>query len=155
MFVMTAKVNKRKLLILLAALIALAAAVSLIVSSVKKGAAASGGAVVKDNGQRVAYLRSLGWEVAEEPVDQQSILIPRDFSGVYAEYNKLQKAQGFDLEKYGGMEAMRYTYSVTNHPTGDTSVVADIIVYRNEVVAGDVQSTALDGFMAGLSYPKS
>jgi len=30
-------------------------------------------------------------------------------------------------------------------------VVADIIVYRNKVIAGDVQSTALNGFMHGLN----
>ena len=32
-------------------------------------------------------------------------------------------------------------------------VVADIIVYRNRVIAGDIQSNALDGFMVGLKYP--
>jgi hypothetical protein len=34
-------------------------------------------------------------------------------------------------------------------------VVADIIVYRNRIIAGDVQSAALDGFMTGLGFPKS
>ena len=32
---------------------------------------------------------------------------------------------------------------------------ADIIVYRNEVIAGDVQSTALDGVYGRLEYPKT
>jgi len=49
------------------------------------------------------------------------------------------------------MEAMRYTYEILNYPTGDKGIVADIIIYRNSVIAGDVQSTALNGFMHGLN----
>jgi len=47
------------------------------------------------------------------------------------------------------MEAVRYTYKVLNYPNAE-NVVADIIVFRNEVIAADVQSTSLDGFMHGL-----
>ena len=35
----------------------------------------------------------------------------------------------------------------------DDPIVADLVVYRNEVIAGDVQSTRLDGFMHGLAFP--
>ena len=30
-------------------------------------------------------------------------------------------------------------------------MVADIVVYGDEIIAGDVQSTAIDGFMEGLT----
>ena len=49
---------------------------------------------------------------------------------------------------------MRYTYKILNYP-GEADVVADIIVFRNQVIAGDVQSVALYGFMHGLSMPES
>ena len=45
-----------------------------------------------------------------------------------------------------------YLYKVLNHPK-ETEVFADIIVYRGRVIAGDIQSAALDGFMNGLEYP--
>ena len=48
----------------------------------------------------------------------------------------------------------RYTYQITNYPNSSDQVVADIVVYRNRIIAGDVQSTALDGFMHGLAFPK-
>lgn len=112
-------------------------------------------AVVKSNDDRIAYLESYGWEVAEEPIEEVTIVIPQNFDDIFQGYNDIQLEQGFDLSKYAGLEAVRYTYSVTNYPTGETNIVADIIVYRNEVIAGDIQSTALDGFMHGLSMPQT
>ena len=50
------------------------------------------------------------------------------------------------------MEAVRYTYRILNYPENE-SVVADIIVFRNEIIAGDIQNNSLDGFMAGLKFP--
>ena len=110
-------------------------------------------AVVKSDDDRVAFLRSLGWDVSDTPVEEQTVLVPTDFSGAYSDYNDLQLTQGFDLSKYGGLEAVRYTYEVYNHPDSTDTVVADILVYRNEVIGGDVKSTSLDGFMQGLAYP--
>ena len=110
-------------------------------------------AVVKSNDDRVAYLQSLGWKISPDPVDEQTITIPHDFTGVYGEYNELQITQGFDLREHAGHEAVRYTYEVENYPNAHDTVYADIIVYRQKVIAGDVQSAALDGFMHGLEYP--
>lgn len=157
MFVFTAKMDRKKLLV--AALIIIAVAAAILVLAVIHGASSvqtlSTSAVVKTNKQRVEYLESLGWEVASEPLDEQTIIIPEEFSAVYEEYNELQKSQGFDLTKYCGSEAKRYTYSVSNYPGAEEQVVADMIVYRGRVIAGDVQSTALDGFMQTLDFPKS
>lgn len=156
MFVFTAKLNKRKLILALLIILVLVAIIVIATASGDSGdsSAASLSAVVKNNEQRVAYLQSFGWEVAEDPLEEQSIVIPKTFDDVYAGYNEIQLSQGFDLSEYGGLEAVRYTYSVLNYPTGDDTIVADIIVYRNQVIAGNVQSTALDGFMSGLAFPK-
>ena len=153
MFIYTAKFNKKKALILILAAIVVLVAIILLVS--KNGAdnsaeAARLSAIVKNNDQRVAYLNSMGWEVSAQPLDEQKVVIPKQFSDVYKKYNELQQSQGFDLKKFGGIEATRYTYMVTNYPGSAEHVVADMIVYRDEVIAGDVQSTVVNGFMQGL-----
>ncbi len=156
MFIFTTKVNRKKLLtgtvFILAVII-----IAVIITAAAKGQRqeASLTSVVKTNEERAEYLRSLGWEVSGEPIEEQVITIPSEFDDVYKEYNDLQLSQGFDLTKYAGLEAKRYTYEVTNYPGTADRVVADIIVYRNRIIAGDVQSAALDGFMTGLGFPKS
>ncbi len=155
MFIFTAKFNKTRAVI---AVIILAAIICGIIfyAGTRSRSSQTGTfeAVVKNNEQRVEYLNSLGWEIDPKPIEEQAIIIPRSFTDVYMEYNDLQISQGFDLSKYGGCEATRYTYKVTNHPDDAKNVVADIIIYRNRVIAGDVQSALLDGFMHGLEYPK-
>ena len=48
------------------------------------------------------------------------------------------------------MEARRYSFRVLNHPSGEENIVADLVVCGQTVIAGDIQSTAMDGFMTGL-----
>ena len=161
MFILTAKFNRKKAIAIIVALAVLLIAIILIAANTGKNKsteneeAAALSAVVKNNEQRVNYLNALGWEVEKTPVEEQTVVIPRAFTDVYEDYNALQKAQGFDLSTYGGLEAVRYTYKVLNYPDTEETVVADIIVYRNEVIAGDIQSNALDGFMVGLEFPST
>lgn len=158
MFVFTAKFNKKLALTIIVALGVILCVIILIAGAGNKNESAETithlySSDLRSNSDRVSYLKSLGWEVSEEPIDEQIIVIPRDFTGVYDEYNELQQNQGFNLADYGGMEVTRYTYEVRNYPTGETGVVADIIVYGNTIIAGDIQSPALDGFMHGLEMP--
>lgn len=158
MFIFTTKFNKKKAIVAVLVLAAILIAIILIAASNDRANAeetAALSAVVKNNDQRINYLKALGWEVDKTALEEQNIVIPRDFSDVYKKYNEIQLAQGFDLSKYGGIEATRYTYKVLNFPGTSGNVVADIIVYRNEIIAGDVQSNALDGFMVGLEFPSS
>lgn len=155
MFIVTAKLNKKKLLggIILAAII-LCAAIIVIGSASKKGNKNSADPdmhqSVKSNNERIEYLKQFGWEVSDEPIETLEITIPREFPEVYKKYNEVQLKQGFDLSEYGGMKATRYTYRILNYPSNNTDVVADIIVCNDCVIAGNIQSTALDGFMHGL-----
>lgn len=146
MFVMTAKLNKKKLAAVLLAVILVIVAIVVALNVI------GGSSVQKIRGSEdaAAYLQSLGWQVASEPVEVQQIVIPRQFTGVYESYIALQQKQGFKLEEYGGMSATRYTFRILNYPGGGDGIVADIIVYGSSVIAGDVQSTAIDGFMEGL-----
>lgn len=158
MFVVTARLNKKKLVICILILAAIAAVVLVLTGSGRKAQAASLPkltAKVKSNEQRVSYLQGLGWEVSQTPLEEQEVTIPKTFNEIYTSYNELQKAQGFDLTDYAGLRVTRYTYEVRNYPDASDTVVADLLVYKHKVIGGDVQSTALDGFMQGLEYPAS
>jgi hypothetical protein len=150
----TAKFNRKKAVIAVLLLAAVLCAIIIIAGRFGLGRAggadASLSAVVRNNRQRVGYLESLGWRVDEDALDEQKVKIPISFSDVYLKYNALQIAQGFDLTRYGGLEATRYTYKVKNHPSSENDIVADIIVYKDKIIAGDIQSCAPDGFMNGL-----
>lgn len=163
MFVFTAKFNKRKAVAIVLVLAVILAAIVLIAGFVKNGDSApdtADGHTVADLSRSVrspedivTYLNALGWLVAEEPLEQQEIVIPREFTGVYADYAQLQTEQGFTLEDYYGMEAIRYTYQVLNYPAGEGNVVADVVVCGGEIIAGDIQCIASNGFMHGLDFP--
>ena len=81
------------------------------------------------------------------------MLIPKEMDESYNEYLALQSGQGFDLEKYTGKRAKRYTYEITNYPTGEAGVQVNLLIYKNTVIAGEVLSPQLDGFLHGLAMP--
>lgn len=109
------------------------------------------GADLSTNEKRVAFLKSLGWEVDEEPVEIVEVVIPQTFNAVYKNYNEIQKAQGFDLTKYRGARAKRWTYNVKNYPGAAEGIHANLLIYKNKLIGGDVSSVAINGFMQGLS----
>jgi len=148
MFFWTVKLNKRTAVgIVLAIAAALIALIFLFGRSEAEGAFRTNR--MSQPEERISYLAKLGWEVDPESEVAKTVLIPQSFTGVYADYNKLQKEQGFDLELYRGTEVEMYCYNVTNYPASDT-VLATLYVAGGKVVAGDIHSTALDGFMHAL-----
>ena len=56
------------------------------------------------NEERVAYLRSLGWEVEPEPIETLQFLLPAELEEPYRSYNELQLSQGFDLTNCCGKQ---------------------------------------------------
>ena len=158
MLIVTAKVPKRKLAfgVALAALACCCALVlNLGTSAVREVASPSvpDPKGVKTNEDRVAYLADFGWQVSPEPIATQEMLIPKEMDESYNEYLALQSGQGFDLEKYAGKRAKRYTYEITNYPTGEAGVQVNLLIYKNTVIAGEVLSPQLDGFLHGLAMP--
>lgn len=128
---------------------ALAAALLLLCGSLSRNEPA-GKEVLTDNEDRVQFLAELGWTVQPEPLSRQEIILPREFSPVFESYNRLQQQQGYDLQDYKGLTVTLYTYQVTNWPEQELTVLADLYIYRNRVIAGDIHATAMDGFMIGL-----
>ena len=108
---------------------------------------------VRDNQDRIDYLAAYGWQVSPEPIASQELLVPEEMDESYSEYLAVQREQGFDLEKYAGKRVKRYTYEVTNYPTGETGVQANLLLYKNTVIGGEVLSPRLDGFLHGLAMP--
>lgn len=103
----------------------------------------------------MAFVSQYGWEVNEEPVEVQEVIIPQEFDDTYTAYNEIQKAQGFDLTVYAGLRAKRWTYTVENYTGYENKdcIHVNILVYDGLVIGGDVCSVELDGFMHGFSKP--
>ncbi len=98
------------------------------------------------------FIGSFGIEVTAEPVEVMEVEIPSKFDAVLEEYEKLQKEQGLKLSKYKGKSATRYTYEVLNYPKdteGNPSgkVFLNIIVCGKKVIAGDICSAEMGGFV--------
>ncbi len=147
MFVCTLKWNKKTalMIILITALVLCLLIVAIGLSGRR------GGCKAETNEERIEFLQSLGWEVEPDPMDFRDVVIPKEFSPVYEQYNDLQKAQGYDLSKFCGQSATLYTYRVTNYTGYDGNVVAELYVIDGRIAGGDVHSLELDGFMHGLS----
>ncbi len=150
MFVLTFKWNKKTALLIVVAVAVLLCAVIFSIGAGGSSGGGAGSAKVKTNEDRVKFLENLGWEVNETPVDEKKVVIPKEFSDVYDTYNRMQLDQGYDLTQYRGMEAIIYTYTVTNYTGYSGNVVADLYIRSNEVIGGDIHSLAIDGFMHGL-----
>lgn len=158
MLIVTAKVPRRKLAlgVAAAALICccgVAANFEPVPIRQAAAAAAPDPKGVRSNGDRVEYLEAYGWEVAAEPLTSQELLIPEEMDESYDDYLELQAQQGFDLSQYAGKRVKRYTYEITNYPTGETGVQANLLIYKNRVVGGEVLSPQMDGFLHGLAMP--
>lgn len=109
---------------------------------------------IETNEQRVDYLESLGWEVVPDPIETLEILLPEEMSEAYAQYNALQKEQGFDLTDYLGQRIQRFTYRVTNYPNTENDVQANLYLCAGTVIAGDLFSAGEEGFQTTLSFPE-
>jgi hypothetical protein len=109
MFVYTAKLNKRKALLSVIIFALIIMLIIILVSVLRDGGGSSviSEDKIKDSGDVILYLNSLGWETEKEPLEIKEIVIPREFTGVYADYIDLQKSQGYTIDQYGGLEATR------------------------------------------------
>ena len=151
MLVMTAKVDKKKIAVILAAAVLLIAGILLLAGGRQSQSTA---ATVGSNDARVAFLKNFGWNVAASPVESSQVRIPSEPSEVFDRYNALQKSQGYDLSAFSGKTVMRYVYKINNYPGATEPVYATVLVYRNQIIGGDITDTAARGVVRGFSMPK-
>ena len=151
MFLMTAKVDKKKTAIIISAIIVAIAALILVF----KGADATPtvSTNVSNNDQRVAYLKSFGWDVTTSPAESSQVRVPQQGNEIFRRYNELQKSQGYDLSQYAGKTVMRYVYKINNYPGATEPVYATLLIYKNQVIGGDVTNTAAKGMIQGFKMP--
>ena len=152
MFVMTARVDKKKIAIILAAAIVMIAGVILLFSGGSKTTAAP---EVSGNDARVAFLKSFGWDVTTSPVESGQVKIPKESNEVFTRYNQLQVSHGYDLSAYAGKNVMRYVYKINNYPGATEPVYATLLVYKNKIIGGDITDTSAKGVIRGFTMPKS
>ena len=99
---------------------------------------------------REAFLNGLGWEIDTESEDRRKVQLPMELEGMLADYNEMQLQQGYDLSRHLGETCMQYSYVVTNYPDKSQTVLATLYVQGQRVIAGDIHSTAMNGFLHGL-----
>lgn len=104
---------------------------------------------MKTNLDMVRFLESYGWSVESEPVKIVQVTVPKSFDAVYEKYNQIQIAQGLDLSRHKGERARLFTYVVTNYDYQGT-VYANLLISGEKVIAGDICSADVSGFMHGL-----
>lgn len=111
---------------------------------------------VETDEQRATFFSQFGWEVKETPLEIKEIVIPPEFDETYTKYNELQKQQNLNLEKYKGVRVKHFSYEVLNYPGYTDSpgmIHANILVYDNTVIGGDICSIELNGFMHTFNPP--
>lgn len=153
MFICSFKLNKARALSGVAAVCLALTLVFLIIPD--QGESTVSGHVASNQQEMIDYLESIGYTVAPEAILIESIIIPETFDDEYTAYNEMQKPAGFDLKKYAGKTAEKFTFKVLNYDIKDADVVANLLIYEKQIIGGDVSSTELGGFCNGLITDKS
>lgn len=151
MYIVSFKLDKRKFCAVVAALCLVVAVIFVAIPNTAGDVLAGNiSNSAKSTADHISFLKAYGYEVSDKPVQIQEIIIPEEFSSDYEKYNEYQKLSGFDLSKYKSYRVKKYTYKVLNYEDSSDEVVANIIVYNNKVIGGDICSTTLGGFVHGF-----
>ena len=153
MMVMTAKVNPKKIFLVLAAVVAMILAVIWLWPA--GDGTQTPTAKITTNDDRVAFLANLGWDVTVTPTETMQVRIPENDDAVFRRYNDLQKSQGYDHSAYSGKAIMRCVYRINNYPGATEPVYATLLIYKDQVIGGDVTNTSPGGTVRSLQRPSS
>ena len=149
MMIMTAKVNIKKVLIALAAVAGVILGLVLLLGGNDSSQPTAAPSMASNDG-RVQFLQNLGWQVNASPAESGQVRIPKEENQIFTRYNELQKSAGYDLSQHSGKTVMRYVYKVTNFPGATEPVYATLLVYKDQVIGGDITDTAAKGTMQAL-----
>ena len=154
MFVMTAKVDVKKIAIIIAAAVVLITGAILLFGSGEDAQPTAAPSMATNEG-RVKFLTDLGWDVVVSPTETSQVKIPAENSDVFTRYNALQKSQGYDLSQYAGKKVMRYVYLIKNYPGATDPVYATLLIYKDQIIGGDVTDTSAKGVIRGFQMPET
>ena len=99
---------------------------------------------------RRPFLLEQGGEIDCSTEEHRTVIIPDTLEGVMEDYNQMQLKQDLDLSCHLGERCEQYTYELTNYPGYNGTVLITIYVQGREIIAGDVHTTSIDGFMHGI-----
>lgn len=99
---------------------------------------------------REKFLLKLGWEIDRSTEEYRTVSVPKVLEGVMEEYNKMQLSQGYDLSDHLGETCQQYTYEITNYPNDSRTVLVTLYVQGKNIIAGDIHTSAIDGFMHAI-----
>ncbi len=154
MMFLTAKLDIKKIAIIAIGVVAVIVMLVLLLGG-SGGSTETAAPAVSGNDARVEFLKGFGWDVAASPKESGQVRIPQTGSDVFDRYNALQKSQGYDLSQYAGKTVMRYVYEIKNYPGATDPVYATVLVYKNQIIGGDVTNTAAKGAVSGFHMPGS
>ena len=143
----------KKIMMVLAAVAALILALVLLFGGSQEETTPTAANLGSNDG-RVQFLEDFGWDVTTSPRESTQVKIPEETTEVFDRYNQLQKSQGYDLSQYAGKNVMRYVYQINNYPGATEPVYATVLVYKNQVIGGDVTDTGAKGKVQGFKMPQ-
>lgn len=107
------------------------------------------------NEDRVAYLAGFGWQVQPDPIETLDLQLPDKLDGEWNAYAKLQKGQNLPFGSFAGQAVKRYTYTVTNYPDIPQGVQANLYLWGDQIIGGDIIFTGQGGFQTDLTFPST
>ena len=105
--------------------------------------------------KRVAYLEGFGWQVNPQPIETLDLQLPERLENEWETYAKLQKGQNLPFSDFAGQAVKRYTYTVTNYPDIPQGVQANLYLWGDQIIGGDIIVTGQGGFQTDLSFPQA
>lgn len=153
------KLNRNKIFMVIVIILIVAAVIGIgykVISnySVKPAEVPTSTYNQSESSKAVKFIEEFGWKVDLQPVETEEFQLPKEFDTLYKRYNQYQIDIGLDLTPYKGKRVKRYTYKVLNYqlPTEhkDKQVYADVIVHGGKIIAGDLKTNEISGFMVSL-----
>ena len=106
---------------------------------------------IKTEEGRRALLEAAGVKPTEDAPSVADVSLPKALDAVLLGYNEIQKKQGLDLSRYAGKTVTRYTYRLTSE--NGAPVYANLVFFRNQLVAADVTTTGSNALVSPLLLP--
>lgn len=107
------------------------------------------------NEERLAFLTGLGWEAEPQPIETLDLQLPETLTDDWAAYAKLQEGQQLPFADFTGQNVKRYTYIITNYPGVSQGVQANLYLWGDQIIGGDIIVTGQGGFQTDLSFPQA
>ena len=87
--------------------------------------------------------------VDPDHVSSEQVLIPKNFHGIFQQYDQLQKNIGPGLSDFRGRRVLKYSAPVLDSPQNDKTILT-ILVCDRHFIGGDISSCEFGGEMRSL-----